>query len=688
MYKTADIRNLILLSHFQAGKTSLTEALLFNAGAIPRLGKVTAGTTTTDYNSDEIEKKISIDVGFGCADYKGKRIHLIDPPGYTDFVGDLISTIQSADSAVIVVDAVNGIETGTEKMWKLTDELSLPRMVFINKLDKENADFDKIQESIIKEFGKKCVLFTYPLGKGESFKGVVNLITGKNLDSLSDEDKARASKLKEALIESVAESDDILLEKYLEGNQLSEEEITSALRSAVLNKTMVPVFAGSSLKNIGIKELLEVVCEYLPGASESSHRKGKNPNSGETIEIEPEENKPLCGQVIKTVSDPYVGQLTVFKVFSGKLESNTGFYNSSTGTKERIGQLYQLQGKEQRSKQIATCGDIAAVSKLKNTRTGDTLCDEKSKIIFDPFRFPEAAISRAIKPRSRGDEGKISSALHKLTKEDPTFCISGDTQTKEQIVSGLGNLHIRVMMSRLKNRFKVEVDLGTPKVAYRETILTSSDSKYRHKKQTGGAGQFAEVWMRIEPLERGKGFEFVNEVVGGAIPAPFVASCEKGIMASMEQGVLAGYPIVDVRAVVYDGKTHPVDSKDIAFQIAAREAFKECFGKAKPIILEPIMDVEISVPSEHMGDITGNLNSRRGKIMGMETSSSITQAVKAQVPLAEMFKYVSELKSMTQGKGSYNMRFSHYEHVPAKIQENIIAKSRQEKQEQEQEKEK
>ncbi len=682
MYKTADIRNLILLSHFHAGKTSLAEALLFNAGAISRLGKVTTGSTTTDYSRDEIERKISIDVSFAYADYTGKRIHLIDPPGYADFIGDLIGSIWAADSAVVVVDAVNGIEAGTEKMWEMADKRNLPRMIFINKLDKENADFNKVREAIIDRFGKRCVLFTYPGGKGASFKEVVNLITAENLDSLGDEE-AGASKLKETLIESIAESDDSLLEKYLEGNELSKEEIALALRSAVLNKKIVPVFAGSALQNIGIKELLEAICEYLPGASEESPREGKDPDSGETIEKKAGEGERFCGRVIKTVSDPYVGQLTIFKVFSGRLESNTGFYNSSTRTRERIGQLYQLQGKEQRPKQAASAGDIAAVSKLKNTRMGDTLCDEKSKIVFAPFRFPEAAISRAIKPKSRGDEGKISDALHKLTSEDPTFVLSRDIQTSEQIISGLGNLQIEVMVTRLKNRFHVEIDLGTPKVAYKETVLANADAKYRHKKQSGGAGQFAEVWLRIEPLERGKGFEFVNKVVGGAIPAAFVVSCEKGIRSAITQGVLAGCPIVDVRAIVYDGKTHPVDSKDIAFQIAAREAFKQALVKAKPVILEPIMELEISVPSEYMGDITGNLNSRRGRVLGMEVSSDTSQTVRAHVPLAETFKYASELKSMTHGRGTYTMKFSHYIQAPAKVQENIVAKFKEEREEKE-----
>jgi elongation factor G len=682
MYKTEDIRNFILLSHLQAGKTSLAEAILFNAGAVSRLGKITAGTTTCDYNSDEIERKITINVGFGYADYKGRRIHLIDPPGYTDFIGDLLSAIRAADSAVLVVNGINGIEVGTEKAWNLLDNLNLPRMIFINKMDKENADFLKTVESIGEKFGKRCIVFSYPIGSGQNFKGIVNLMTGEKMDSLNQEDKKRCSKLSESLIESIAESNDNLLEKYLEGKQLAKEEIVDALRAAILNKKIIPVFAGSGLQNIGVAPLLTGIYEYLPSPLDVSPRKGKNPVSNEEISRRPAEDEPFSGQVIKTISDPYIGQLTVFRVFSGRLKPNSSFYNVSTGTRERIAQIYQLQGKEQIIKEEAGSGDIVAVAKLKNTKTGNTICDEKTQIIFPPIQFPEPAISRSIRPKSKGDEDKISTALQKLVAEDPTFSLSRDTQTKEQIISGVGDLHIEVMVSRLKNRFKVDVDLGTPKVAYKETITTEGDSKYRHKKQTGGAGQFAEVWMRIEPLPRGSGFEFVDEVVGGAIPAAFIVSCEKGIRTAMEQGVLAGYPVVDVRAVVYDGKTHPVDSKDIAFQVAARQAFKEAFEKAKPTLLEPIMDVEITVPDEYMGDITGSLNSRRGRIIGMEaTGGSSLQIIKAKVPLAEMFKYANELKSITQGRASYTMRFSYYEETPAKIKEAIITKAKQEQEE-------
>ncbi|MEA3328531.1 MAG: elongation factor G [Candidatus Omnitrophota bacterium] len=681
MHQPKDIRNVIFVSHPQAGKTSLGEAVLFNAGAISRLGRVTDGTTTCDYNSDEIERKISINVGFGCVDYNGKQIHLIDPPGYMDFIGDLISSIHAADSGILLVNAVSGIEIGTEKAWNLLDSLKLPRMIFINKMDKEHANFIKTVESIVEKFGKKCVIFTYPIGTGGSFKGVANVMTGENMGSLSPEDKEKCSKLSESLIETIAESEDSLLEKYLEGNKLSEEETARALGTAILNKNIVPVFAGSSLQNIGIKELLEAVCRYLPSPLDVSPKKGKDPASGEEAVRKPSEDEPFSAQVVKTISDPYIGQLTVFRIFSGKLQPNTSFYNTSAGAKERIAQVYQLRGKEQITKEAACTGDIAAVAKLKNSKTGDTICDEKAKIIFAPFQFPEPAISRSIKPKSKGDEDKISTALHKIASEDPTFTLTRDVQTKEQIVSGVGDLHVEVMITRLKNRFKVDVELGTPKVAYKETIKGEGDSKYRHKKQSGGAGQFAEVWMRIEPLPHGGGFEFVDKVVGGSIPAAFVASCEKGIRSAMEQGILAGCPVTDVRAVVYDGKTHPVDSKDIAFQIAARQAFKEAFQKAKPTILEPIMDVDLTVPDEYMGDITGSLNSRRGRIMGMGGQSSGSQTIKAKVPLAEMFKYANELKSITQGRGFYAMRFSHYEEVPAKNQESIIAKFKKEKEE-------
>lgn len=627
-YTTDKIRNVIFLSHSGAGKTSLIEAMLFKAGAIKTLGSITQGNTVGDYNADEIERKTTINSKIMNINWQGSRINIIDTPGFADFVGDVLSGLAAADSAVVVVDAASGIQVGTERNWAFLEGRKLPRVIFINKTDKENADVKKVTDSLVKKFGKRCV----PV----------------------------SSNFTESQIEMIAESDDKLLEKFLESGKLSDEEIKTGLSKAVADGKIVPIVCGSAIKAEGIKELLDFIANFLPSPKTTQG--------------------PFSALVFKTVIDPYVGQITVFKVFSGELSSDVTIFNSTKGQRERVGQILDLQGKAASAKQKAIAGDIAAVAKLKVSQTGDILCDEKLPVQLSGIKFPEPAISYSIKPKTRGDEDKILSSLTKLSFEDPSFQIIRDAQTKELVVAGLGDLHLEVMINRLKTRFNVDVEIGTPKVAYKETISFQGDSQYRHKKQTGGAGQFAEVWMRIEPLPRGTGFEFVDEVVGGAIPGPFIVSCEKGIRSIMATGILAGFPVTDVRAVVYDGKTHPVDSKDIAFQIAARNGFKEAFLKAKPVLLEPIMDVEIMAPEEYMGSITGTISSKRGRISGVEAN-----VVKAKMPLAEMYKYASELKSITSGRASYTMRFSHYEEVPAKIVQTIIAQAKVQKEEEKEE---
>jgi elongation factor G len=500
------------------------------------------------------------------------------------------------------------------------------------------------------------------------------------MDKLSGDDKSNADKMSNALTETVAESDDTLLEKYLDKGELSGEEIKGAFKKGVASGKIVPVFAGSVSKNIGIKELFDGIINYMPSPLDVKPIEGADPSNNEPIKTEMKSDGALAAQVFKTISDPYVGQINVLKVFQGTLKGNTNAHNISKAAKEKLSPLYALQGREQKPQDVACAGDIISVIKLKDTQTNDTLGDEKNPIKFPNINFPEPAISFSIKPKTRSDEDKIMTALHKLSSEDPTFTSVRDAQTKELIASGMGEFHINVMLKRMKQRYGVSVDMGTPKVAYKETITSKGDSQYRHKKQSGGAGQFAEVWMRIEPLPRGTGFEFVDEIVGGAIPAQFVVSCEKGVKGAMDSGALAGFQTVDIRAIVYDGKTHPVDSKDIAFQIAARQCFKDAIMKAKPVILEPIMDVEFNVPDEYMGDITGSLNSRRGRIMGMEPGEGV-QTIKAKVPLEEMYKYVNELKSITAGRGTYTMQFSHYEIVPSNLAQAIIEKTKKAKEE-------
>jgi len=679
-FEAKDIRNVIILGHSGCGKTLLTEAMLFNTGAIPKMGSIADGTTVSDYNEDEKEKKHSASTSLMSATYSSRKINILDTPGYTDFVGEMIGGLKVADACIVVVNATGGIEIGTERSYRMAMEKGVPCIFFINMLDKEHADYDKCFEEIKKKFRKHCVAVDVPVGKESALKDVVNIVSRKGLDTLSDSDKAHAKRLSDELAEAVAETDDALLEKYLDKGELSVEELEKAFKKAVIDGEVTPILCGSAIKNIGIKELLEMIVDYLPSPADRPEAEATKPDTSDKITVSMKSDAPFSGIVFKTLSDPYLGQISMFKVLSGKLQANTSFYNVSKGVKEKIGPIFSLLGKTQLPMDSAKAGDIGCVAKLKDTVTGDSISDDKNPVKFEEINFPEPAISFSLKPKTRADEDKISTAIHKISAEDPTFKVTREEQTKEMIVSGMGDMHINVMINRMKVRYGVQVDLGTPKVAYKETITGKGDAQYRHKKQTGGAGQFAEVWLRVEPLPRGSGFEFVDDVVGGAIPRPFVVSCEKGIKAALESGVLAGFPVVDVRAVVYDGKTHPVDSKDIAFQTAARHGFKEAVQKAKPAILEPIMDVDIVVPDEFMGDIAGSLNSRRGRVMGMEPGDG-SQTIKAKVPLEEMYKYVNELKSITGGRGTYSMTFSHYEMVPSNIAQAIIDKAKLNKKE-------
>jgi elongation factor G len=677
-FEAKDIRNIILLGHSGCGKTTLAEALAFAGGAIPKMGSIEEGNTISDYNEDEKARRHSAGTSLLSFVYGGKKINIIDIPGYTDFVGEMIGGIRAVDACVVVVNATSGIEIGTERAYRMAKEKGVPCIFFINMLDKEHSDYDRCFEDIQKKFRRHCVAVDAPIGEESSFKEVASVVMPKNIDKLSDSDKAHIKRLTDGLAETVAETDDKLLEKYLDKGELGPEELTAALNVAIHSGEITPILCGSGRKSIGIKELLDTVVNYLPSSADRPKVDAVGQDSSDRVSLEPNPSAPFAALVFKTLSDPFLGQISMFKVFSGRLRSNGSFYNVNSGAGEKIGQLFTLLGKTQVPMESVQAGDIGCVAKLKDTHTGDSISDEKNPLKFDDIQFPEPAISFSLKPKTRADEDKISTALHKLTAEDPTFQLTRDEQTKEMIVSGMGDMHIGTMVNRMKTRYGVQVDIGTPKVAYKETITGKGDAQYRHKKQTGGAGQFAEVWMRIEPLPRGTGFEFINEVVGGAIPRPFIVSCEKGVRSALQSGGLAGFPVVDVRAVVYDGKTHPVDSKDIAFQTAARHAFRESMLKARPVILEPIMDVDIVVPDEFMGDITGSLNSRRGRVMGMEPGEG-AQTIKAKIPLEEMYKYVNELKSITGGRGTYTMSFSHYEVVPSNLAQSIIEKAKQTK---------
>ncbi|MBN1405089.1 MAG: elongation factor G [Candidatus Omnitrophica bacterium] len=659
---TKDIRNIVFLGHSGAGKTSLIDSMLFAAGANSRRGSVDEGTSMCDYQPDEIERKITIDSKVLNFEKDGKRINALDTPGYADFIGGAISSVAASDIGVCVICAVSMIEIGTLRAWGMLKDNKKGAFFFINKLDKEHSNFAKTIDAIQNEFGKNCMPITYPLGKETAFKAVADLLDKAAVEKLSGEEKEEASEYRNQLIEAIAETDDTLIEKYLNGTELTADEIISGFRRAVAGEKIFPVFCGSATKSIGIAEFLNGIVKFAP--------------SPQDIDPKALASEPFTAQVFRTVIDPYVGHLTIVRIYSGVLQSNTGFYNANKAVRERIGQIYLLQGKQQKDIDRVVAGDIAAIAKLKETETSDTLCDESKPVKFESIQMPEPAISLSLKPKTRQDEERIMTALAKLSSEDATFKYGRDSQTKELIVSGLGDLHLKVMIERLKKHFKVDVEVGTPKVAYKETIKKKIQSQYKHKKQSGGHGQYGEVYLEIEPLPRGGNYEFVDRVVGGAIPRQYIPGVEKGVKEALQAGVLIGAPVVDIRVSLYDGSFHTVDSSEMAFKIAGSTAMRKGLQDGGPVLLEPIMDVEVVVSEDAMGNITGDLNGRRGRIMGMDSKGS-NQIVKAQVPLSEMLKYATELRSMTAGKGSYTMKFSHYEQVPEKTTQQIIAQVKQ-----------
>jgi len=633
-------RNFVLLGHAQSGKTTLAESLLYFTKAVNRKGKIEDGSTVSDYSFDEIERKNSINLSLLFCDYEGCRIQIIDTPGYADFFGEAIAALRAVDSAILVIDATSGIQVGAERAWQMLEAAGLPCMIFINKTDKEGSDINKVLADLKSNFSKNCVI----------------------IESLEDP----------LLMEAIAESDDNLLEKYLSVLRLSVDEIKSGLAQAVHKRKLFPVVVGSAITDKGIKDLLDDVLQYFPGPLNRPPVIAANPLKADEIkEVALREDAPFSAFVFKNISDPYVGQLSLLRIFSGTLSSNTSFYNVNKKTKERIGQINILQGREQRGLETASCGDIIAIPKLKETSLSDSLSQDKEQFLFDALVFPEPAISASVKLKSREDEEKIAMALHKLTTDDPTFKVSHDTQTKELIISGLGDLHLDVMVARMKKRFNVSVELGVPKVSYKETITKNARVQGKFKRQSGGRGQYGDCTIEVQPLERGKGLEFVDKIFGGAIPRNFIPSVEKGVRQAAGEGAVAGYPIEDVRVTLVDGSYHEVDSSDMAFQIAGAMALRKAIGEAGPVLLEPIMDVEVTIPEECLGAITGDINSRRGRIIGMEIKGK-TQVVKAQVPLSEMFKYTNDLRSITAGRGSYLMRLSHYENLPHKIASPII----------------
>lgn len=685
-YTTDKLRNVALIAHGGAGKTSLAEAMLFVSGTTKRKGNVDEGTSILDYDPQEVQRKISINASVAPAEWKDCKINLIDTPGYFDFVGEVIGSLRVADGAIVVVCASSGVEVGTEKVWGYADDYGMPRMVFINKLDRENANFFAVVEKLREMYGQNVIPIQIPIGQAENFRGIVDLVKmkafvrgdkGVEETDIPAEVQSDVDKYREALMEAVAVTDDELAMKYLEGEELSQEEIEKALGEGTKAGEITPVACGSAHAGIGIDSLLDYCVHCFPAPSETGAVKGTVPGSDEEVTRQPSAEEPLSALVFKTMADPYVGRLSLFRVYSGVLKSDSQVHNSTKGTDERIGQVFLIKGKEQIPVDSVVAGDLAAVAKLQQTTTGDTLCDKNKPIKLKPINFPQPSLSMAVHPHAKGDEEKVSTGLNRLAEEDPTFTVEKITETGETVISGMGDVHLEVIASRLSNKFGVEVDLTVPKVPYKETIRGKVEVEGKHKKQSGGRGQYGHVFLRLEPLPPGGGFEFVDEIFGGAVPRQYIPAVEKGIVETMHEGVLAGYPVVDVKATLYDGSYHSVDSSEMAFKIAASMAFKKGFMDAQPVLLEPIMNVEVTVPEAYMGDIIGDLNKKRGRILGMDPKDGY-QVVKAHVPQAEMFRYAIDLRSITQGRGSFTMTFDHYEEVPAHIAEQVIAEARKE----------
>lgn len=686
-----NIRNIAVIAHSGAGKTSLVEAILFNAGAIDRIGNIESGNTVTDYEPEEIARKISITSAIAYCDWKGHRINLIDTPGFINFIEDTRGCLRVSDGAVVIVSAISGVKAETEKIWKFACEFEVPRIVFINKMDKETANFYMALGELEKSFESEAVPLQIPIGEGEGFKGIIDLVSmkaykyedGQAVEAEIPSDiKSNADEYRRKLVEKIAESDDLLLEKYLEGGELSPEEIMKGIKEGSLTRRFIPVTCGAAAMNIGIMQLMETMLLCLPSPVEMSRISpisGINPKERKQVIRKPVETEPLTAYIFKTIADPYAGKLSIFRVYSGVLRADSTVLNAVTGTKERIGQVFHLLGKKQSPEQHVGPGDIAAVVKLKDTNVGDTLCEEHHPLILEKIKFANPVISYAIAPKSKGDEEKVSTGLHRLLEEDPTLHFTRDEESKEMILSGMGQVHLEVALEKLKRKFGVEVVMKTPKIPYRETIRISAKAQGKYKKQSGGRGQFGDCWIEIAPLPKGGGYEFIDKIVGGVIPQQYRPAVEKGIIETMKEGILAGYPVVDMKATLYDGSYHSVDSSEMAFKIAGSMALKKGFQDAKPVILEPLMKVEVVVPDDTLGSVIGDLNSRRGKVQGVEPQAGGNQKIMCLVPMAEMLTYANQLQSITSGRGLYSMEFSHYEETPGHISQKIIAERQKQK---------
>ena len=678
-YTARELRNVVFVGHGGSGKTTLCDRILFEAGVVTRAGSVDEKNSVFDFEDEEKERRSSIFSGVAFCNHKGKELNIVDAPGYTDFVGAATCALQAADTAVLTVSAPNGIELNTRKMWAAARERGMAIVIAVTKMDADNIlQFSGLLGKIRETFGNDCLPVNLPIGTGPGFQGVVDLLNppGDAPDRVEGDVEEAAS----AILEKIVEADEALMERYLNDEKISSQELAGVLTKALLDGSVVPIVHVSGRSGNGVGELMNFLVEYAPSPADRRAFTAKDTKTDDEIQLSTDADAPLVAQVWKTVTDPFVGKLTFFRIFQGRLPSDSQIHNQRSGRTERIGHVLRVFGKEHRQVKEGVPGDLLAVAKIEDVKVGDTLCATNKPVVMPEIIFPTPMAAVALEPKTRGDEQKISASLRKLAEEDPTCTFERDRQTGDLVLTGMSQLHLDVILLRLKHRFGVEVNTKPPRIAYKETITLPSEGMYRHKKQTGGRGQFGEVWFKLEPLERGEGFEFVDEIVGGAIPHNYIPAVEKGVRETMTRGVLAGYPVVDLRARLHFGKFHDVDSSEAAFKLAGSMCFQECFMKAKPVLLEPIVNMDINVPSKYMGDISGDLNSRRGRIQGMDADGDM-QIIRAQVPMSEVMTYSTELRSMTGGTGSYTMEYSHLDVVPARFAQAVIATAKKAKEE-------
>ncbi|PLX84246.1 MAG: elongation factor G [Desulfuromonas sp.] len=686
-YDTSMLRNLGIVAHNSAGKTSLVEAILFNTGMTDKLGKVDNGTSSMDFEEEEIKRGITLNASLNHCTWNKHSLHIVDTPGVSNFLHDTRRCLRVLGGAVVIVSAISGTKSQTKQIWDWCDDFEVPRIAFVNKMDKERADFLKAVDDMEKSLGARAVIVTMPIGAEEDFRGTIDLLTMKariyKFDGKGTYDEVAiptefqddADALREQLVEAIAESDDELMEKYLEGEELTQDELLKGLREGTLTKVFTPVFCGSALANIGTRQLLDYIVTCLPSPLDKGSQTGMN-DKDEPEERHPKEDDPFSAMVFKTINDPYAGKLSLFRVYSGTVTPDSTVYNPNRREKERISSILELEGKKQVVIDSAVAGDIVAVPKLKYTATGDTLCDMKQQIMYEPIVPLKPIISFALEPKKKGDEDKIYSGLQRLMEEDPALRITRDDETHEMVLSGMGQVHLEVAVERLARKYGAEVELKEPKVPYREAIRAGTKVQGKYKKQSGGRGQFGDVWIEVKPLPRGSGYEFVDKIVGGVVPRNYIPAVDKGIQEAMRQGPLTKNQVVDVQITLYDGSYHSVDSSEMAFKVAGSMAFKKAMESCQPILLEPVMSMEVTVPDDCMGDVIGDLNSRRGKVVGVEPLAN-TQLIKAEVPMAEVLRYAPELRSLTSDRGMFSMEFAKYEEVPSHQTAKILAEHKE-----------